>query len=52
MPVLISHKVSISVLGEGLYASIEPSEVYSNMGFVQSVPNTMYITVFYVFLGL
>ena len=31
---------------------IEPSEVYSNVGFVQSVPNTMYITVFLCILEL
>ena len=36
----IDLAISISVLGEGLYAKIEPSEVYSNVGFVQ---NTMYI---------
>ena len=35
--------INISVLGEGLYAKIEPSEVYSNVGFVQSVPNAMYM---------
>ena len=26
-----SYKISISVLGEGLYARIEPTEVYSNV---------------------